>query len=153
MTPPLHALVVRSAPVGQPFLRFRSSLAAACLAACGACVPAAFASGAASSASLAGSSASVGSISGSLESSSTSSTGGERQASGPYRVEQVAAAADRPGHVRVALIPEPSNTRGQAFALVLPQATAEAARLERGDTVVVAERSYGLAKQAPSSWP
>jgi hypothetical protein len=105
----------------------------------------ALAASSASSASLEGSSASVGSLSTSLETSSNSSTGGDRKATGPYTVEQVAAAADRPGHVRVALVPTHANVQGQAFVLVLPQATADTARLQRGDTVVVAERSYGLA--------
>jgi hypothetical protein len=109
----------------------------------------AWAAGSASSASLEGGSASVGSVSTSLETSSNassnSSSGGDRKAEGAYRVERVAAAADRPGHVRVFLAPLQTHTDGAPIALVLPKETARTAALQSGDTVLVAGRPYGLA--------
>jgi hypothetical protein len=109
--------------------------------------PTVWAASSASSASLEGASASVGSLSTSVETSSNSSTGGDRKAAGPYRVEQVAVAADRPGHVRIALVPADAAAypEARAMALVVPEATAKTARLQRGDVVVVAERDFGLA--------
>ena len=98
------------------------------------------ASSASTTASSAGSSASN-----SLEASSGSSSKGKTAAAGDYRIEAVNVAADRPGMVRVALQPAASaGDERQPFVLVLPQRTAEAQRLTRGDTVSVRERAYGL---------
>jgi hypothetical protein len=119
------------------------------------------ASSASTTASLAGSSAST-----SLEASSGSSSKGKTAAAGDYRIEAVTVAADRPGMVRLALQPiadgaalfanderqpfvsderQPfvSDER-QPFVLVLPQRTAEAQGLARGDRVSVRERAYGF---------
>lgn len=98
------------------------------------------ASSASSTASL-GSSASVGSVSGSIETSSEGSSKGNKVAAGPHRVIEVAAVAERPGVLRVRLQP---LAGGADFALNLPQATAELARLVAGDTVDVRTRDYGL---------
>jgi hypothetical protein len=97
------------------------------------------ASSAASSASLTASSASQ-----SLDSSRASSPRGGGTA-GDYRIEAVTAAADRPGHVRLALQPVggSDDTRG-ALVLTLPQPTAQAQGLARGDVIRARERAYGI---------
>lgn len=117
----------------------------ACLLA-GLALPAlpAAASTSASSASSEGISASVGSVSTSIEGSSNSSSPGGKTAEGPYRVIHVAAAPDRPGLVRVALEPVQAGAGGQAFALLLPEATAASARLAAGDVIVATAREYGV---------
>jgi hypothetical protein len=105
------------------------------------------ASSASTTASMAGSSAST-----SLEASSGSSSKGKTAAAGDYRIEAVTVAADRPGMVRLALQPTAGdskraafvNDERQPFVLVLPQRTAEAQGLARGDTVSVRERAYGF---------
>ena len=114
-----------------------AALSALSLLACGA----ALAAGSASSTASAGSSASVGSISGSIDTSSNSSSRGGNVAAGPYQVIEVAAVADRPGVLRVRL---QALAGGAEWALTLPQATAEQARLVAGDTVDVRTRDYGL---------
>jgi hypothetical protein len=98
------------------------------------------ASTSASSASSEGVSASIGSVSTSIEGSSTLSSPAGRTAAGPYRVVLVAAAPE-PGFVRVAL---EAVVGGHAFALRLPEANPEAARLASGDVVVATAREYGL---------
>jgi hypothetical protein len=98
------------------------------------------ASSAASSASLTASSASQ-----SLDSSRASSPRGGGTA-GDYRIEAVTAAADRPGHVRLALQPlggADNDPRG-ALVLTLPQPTAQAQGLARGDVIRARARAYGI---------
>jgi hypothetical protein len=103
----------------------------------------------ASSASSEGSSASVGSLSTSLEQSSKSSTGDTKQAAGPYRIVAVAAAADRPGQLRLTLEPEgpaadPAAGPRSGMVLILPAAAFEAGRLQAGERVLASARDYGL---------
>jgi hypothetical protein len=95
---------------------------------------------AASASSTASSAAS--SASNSIESSSNSSTRTTTAAAGDYRIEAVTAALDRPGMVRLAL--QPAAPGGDGFVLVLPQGTAEAQALARGDTLRARQRAYGL---------
>lgn len=100
---------------------------------------AAGASSTASSASVEGSSASVGSVSGSIQASSDSSSR-TVVAAGTWRVIEIAAAPGPDERLRVTLR---ALEGGQEFALRLPPATAQQARLAVGDLVQVRERSYG----------
>lgn len=110
----------------------------------------ALAASSAASASSEGASTSVGSVSTSFEKSSASSTKGKDVAAGEYRVIDVTAAADRPGHLRVqlqALLPDATSTVADGVAhvmLVLPQAAAEQGQLAAGQRVAVVQRPYGL---------
>lgn len=97
-------------------------------------------SAAGSSASSAGS-ASSGSLSDSIQGSSNSSNRAATPSAGDYRIEAIVAAAERPGLLRLEL----AHDDGRAFVLLLPQVTADAQRLVRGDTLRVSEQPYGLA--------
>lgn len=91
---------------------------------------------------------SVGSVSSSVESSSASS-GGKAQPKGQsltgvYQVEGVQPAADRPGHVRVALARAGQDGQeAQRFQLVMPQAVQDRTSLALGQAVQVDGREYG----------
>ena len=100
-----------------------------------------------SSAASEGVSASVGSLSGSVEQSSASSAGDKKVAEGDYRIIDVAAAADRPGMVRMklaALAGEPgARSTGGEFFLYLPQAAFDGSRLAQGGVVTARNKPYG----------
>jgi hypothetical protein len=94
----------------------------------------------ASSASSAGSASSA-SLSNSVQASSNSSNPANKPTAGDYRIENIAAAADRPDTLRLAL----AHDDGRSFFLLLPQATVDQQRLARGETLRVSEQPYGLA--------
>lgn len=98
----------------------------------------------AASASSEGASASVGSVSTSFEKSSASSRKGKDVAAGEYRVIDVAAAADRPGHVRLQLQALAAGAEDNDVVLILPQAAAAQALVAVGEQVSVLQRPYGL---------
>lgn len=107
--------------------------------------------GAASSASSAASDSvttSVGSLSNSVEQSSASSTGDKKVAEGDYRIIDMAAAADRPGVVRMklqALADGPTNGHVEGeFFLYVPQAALEGTPLAQGGTVTARHKPYGV---------
>lgn len=107
--------------------------------------------GAASASSTAASAGSttVGSVSDSIQGSSNTSSK-TTVAAGDYRVVNVAAAPDKPGVTRVALVPAQTATPGVnsealAFTLDVPTAALGARPLLQHDTVSVAHRPYGLA--------
>jgi hypothetical protein len=87
------------------------------------------------------SSASVGSLSDSVQGSSNSSSPAAKPTAGDYRVENIAALAERPGMLRLALV----HDDGRSFFLLLPRVTVDAQQLARGDTLRVSEQPYGLA--------
>lgn len=143
---------------------FTAGLPAALLAAAlgGAALPAGATFTAASSASE-GVSASAGSVSTSFETSSDSSKG-ETKAAGDYRVIDVAAAADRPGMLRMALEPvapdgapvvaetAPATDAALAgtdaarkpFAMFLPVQALQATPIAVGDVISAKPRPYGI---------
>ncbi|MDH4059827.1 MAG: hypothetical protein OEU94_03330 [Aquincola sp.] len=125
--------------------------ACAAILAAAACAPA-HADSLASSASSA-SSASVGSLSDSISGSSNSGGANNKPvAAGTYRIVEVAALVQRPGHVRVKLEGSGGDVADASFYLDLPQVTFDGQRLAAGDLVDVSERTYGLAfarAQAP----
>jgi hypothetical protein len=100
-----------------------------------------------SSAASDGVSASVGSLSGSVEQSSASSAGDKKVAEGDYRIIDVAAAADRPGVVRMklqAMATEPGARSAEGeFFLYLPQTAFDASRLAQGGVVTARSKPYG----------
>ncbi|NRF66918.1 hypothetical protein HLB44_07980 [Aquincola sp. S2] len=106
-------------------------------------VPAWAASSTASSTSSAASNL-VGSLSGSIRQSSQSSSKGTGVAAGPYRVIEVAALPEQPGTVRIALKPVAGPADDEGFSLLLPQATADAARIGTGDVIDARTRPYGI---------
>lgn len=93
----------------------------------------------ASSAASAGS-ASSGSVSDSLQGSSHSSSGGDRVATGDYRIIDVAQAPQRSDRVRLTLQAE---ANGERLVLDLPQAVAQAQGLQREHRVHAQQRDYG----------
>lgn len=103
-----------------------------------------------SSAASDGVSASVGSLSGSVEQSSASSAGDKKVADGDYRIIDLAAAADRPGMVRMKLQalatesaePGARSAEGEFF-LYLPQTAFDASRLAQGGVVTARSKPYG----------
>jgi hypothetical protein len=106
--------------------------------------PALAASSTASSASDSASST-VGSLSDSIQQSSTSSTTTDKVADGDYRVIEVAAAAERPGLLRITLQPALPREGGDGeFFLYLPRVIAEQARIGQGALVSARQRPYGL---------
>jgi hypothetical protein len=100
-----------------------------------------------SSAASDGVSASVGSLSGSVEQSSASSAGDKKVADGDYRIIDVAAAADRPGMVRMklqALATEPGKRSADGeLILVLPQTAFDAGQLAQGGVITARSKPYG----------
>lgn len=90
-------------------------------------------------------STSVGSVSDSIKGSSNTSSNSSRRndvAAGDYRVVEVAAVADRPGTLRVAL--QPLAAGAAPFELWLPQAAAERGQLATGAVVTARHREYGI---------
>lgn len=108
-----------------------------------AAMPALAASSAASSASDSVST-SVGSVSDSIKKSSESSTGKKDVADGDYRVIDVAAAADRPGFVRVQLQALADATAEGGLDLFVPQATVAQGQLAVGQVVTARNHDYGV---------
>lgn len=101
----------------------------------------------ASSASSAGS-ASSGSVSDSLKGSSNSSSP-NKVAEGEYRIDGIAAVAEKPGFVRLTL--HHAAQPGTELLLDLPEKTATLAALTVGGRVDARQRPYGIefAKAAP----
>jgi hypothetical protein len=99
-------------------------------------------------------SASVGSVSTSFNASSDASSPGRPVAAGAWRVVEVAAAADREGYARVALLAQagsPSTATASTTTvaareavLFLPQETVARHALATGQVIHARERSYGL---------
>jgi len=123
----------------------RTACAAAVLAALGAASLASRAESFASSASSAGS-ASSGSLSDSVRGSSRSSTSDDKVADGDYRVVVIAALADRPGMLRLQLLPRDaaSGDTSGALQLDLPGRALGEHGMAAGDIVQVQNRAYGL---------
>jgi len=126
-------------------ISLRTACAAAVFAVLGAANLASRAESFASSASSAGS-ASSGSLSDSVRGSSRSSSGDDKVADGDYRVVEVAALADRPGMLRLQLLPRdaaPGDTSG-ALQLDLPGRALGERGMAAGEFVQVQNRAYGL---------
>ncbi len=98
----------------------------------------------ASSASSEAGSASVGSLSTSFETSSASSTGGEKVATGDYRLLEVAESAGRPDAVRLKLQAVPGTGATGEFFLHVPRVTAERHGVATGQVVSASTRPYGV---------
>lgn len=86
---------------------------------------------------------SVGSLSGSVEQSSASSAGDKKVAEGDYRIIDVAAAAGRPGMVRMKLQALAERSADGEFFLYLPQTAFDASRLGQGGVVTARNKPYG----------
>ncbi|WP_310383179.1 hypothetical protein [Roseateles sp.] len=111
-------------------------------------LPAYAASSTASSASE-GASSAASSGSKSLEASSGSSTKDKKVSAGDYKIIDVAAAADRPGMLRVHLQATAAAASDAPhsladFYLVLPQLAFEKSQLSAGQLVTAREHAYGL---------
>ena len=122
----------------KPSFLIKQTLAAGLLLSAALAVPVFAASSTASSASE-GASSAASSGSKSLEASSGSSTKGDKVAAGDYKIIGVAAAADRPGMVRVHL-----QAAADDFYLVLPEQAFEKSQLTTGHVVTAREHAYGL---------
>jgi hypothetical protein len=118
----------------------RTRLAGAALLAAALAAPA-FAESFASSASSAGS-ASSGSLSDSIQGSSNSSSPDKTVADGEYRIEGIAAVAEKPGFVRLHL--QGVAPAGHTFFLDLPAPTVAHAALAPGERVSARNRPYGI---------
>jgi hypothetical protein len=110
-----------------------------------------------STASSAGST-SVGSLSNSVTLSSNSSSGDKKVADGDYRVQQVAALAEREGVLRVHLTHQleggplgPTQTAATTLTLDMPREALGTRPLVAGDVVTVRNRAYGLAFARPTA--
>ncbi|MCV2357467.1 hypothetical protein LNV08_00600 [Paucibacter sp. TC2R-5] len=129
----------------------KRTLAAGLLLSSALALPALAASSTASSASE-GASSAASSGSKSLEASSGSSTKGDKVAAGDYKIIDVAAAADRPGMVRVHLQAAAATTTtniaasnaADDFYLVLPEQAFEKSQLSTGQLVTARQHAYGL---------
>jgi hypothetical protein len=97
----------------------------------------------ASSASSAGSK-SVGSLSDSLTGSSNSSSGDKKVAEGTYRIEQVAAVADKPDHLRLHLQATATSGPAGAVLLDLPRHAVEKQGLDTQALIALRQRPYGM---------
>jgi hypothetical protein len=122
----------------NPSFLIKQTLAAGLLLSAALSMPVLAASSTASSASE-GASSAASSGSKSLEASSGSSTKGDKVAAGDYRIIDVAAAADRPGMVRVHL-----QAAADDFYLVLPEQAFEKSQLTAGQKVTARQHAYGL---------
>lgn len=96
-----------------------------------------------SSAASAGS-ASVGSLSDSITGSSNASSPNTPVADGDYRVIEVAALAERPGMLRLALQALPARDDSASIRLTLPQQALAQRALVPGDIVSARRRPYGI---------
>ena len=85
---------------------------------------------------------SAGSLSGSVKKSSNSSSKDKDVAAGDYRIVEVAAVAERPGHLRLKL--QALADGNSEFLLLLPQEAFDRGRLTQGDLVTASQRPYGL---------
>jgi hypothetical protein len=119
-------------------ISIKQTLAAGLLLSASLSLPVFAASSTASSASE-GASSAASSGSKSLEQSSGSSSKGDKVAAGDYKIIDVAAAADRPGMVRVHL-----QAAADDFYLVLPEQAFEKSQLAAGQMVTAREHAYGL---------
>lgn len=108
---------------------------------CGAAPAGATSTSSAASDSLGASS--VGS-SGSITKSSNASSGTDGQASGDYRITDVAKSDERPGMMRMTLQGTAGQHGGEPLFLHVPPAVAEQSGLGRGDIVHARQRSYGV---------
>jgi len=88
-------------------------------------------------------SVSMAKLSDSVANASTSSSPGDHQAEGDYRVIDVAEIADRPGLLRVRLQPLPEGREG-AIDLTLPRQAADAGHVAPGGVVTAVPRPYGI---------
>ena len=86
---------------------------------------------------------SVGSASGSVQKSSGSSSKGQLLVEGDYKIVAVAAAAERPGSIRIRLQAVADNNESSELFLTVPQAAFDNGRLAQGGTVTARKRSYG----------
>jgi len=90
---------------------------------------------------------SVGSVSTSIERSSRSSTQAVAQIEGDYTITAVAAVAERPGMLRLALRAKQAEGDAKAedadFFLYLPEAAVAQAQLKHGQGVTATARPYG----------
>jgi hypothetical protein len=94
----------------------------------------------ASSASSAGSKSS-GSVSDSLSASSNSVSGGNKTATGPYRIIDIAQTPDRADRARLTL---QGDEPLQRIVLDLPKSTFDQQQLDKGDIVYAQNRVYGI---------
>jgi hypothetical protein len=94
----------------------------------------------ASSASSAGSKSS-GSVSDSLSASSNSVSGGNKTATGPYRIVDIAQTPDRADRARLTL---QGDEPQQRIMLDLPKSTFDQQQLDKGDIVYAQNRVYGI---------
>ncbi len=86
---------------------------------------------------------SVGSLSGSVEKSSASSSKDNKVADGDYKIIDMAAAADRPGQVRMRLQALADAAPEGEFFLFLPREAVEQGRLAQGGIVTARQKPYG----------
>jgi hypothetical protein len=96
-----------------------------------------------SSASSAGSK-SVGSLSDSVSASSKSSSGDTKAAQGPYRIEQVAVAPGKPGHLRLHLQATDTAAALPTLQLDLPRDTVVSQDLRAQTVIELRQRPYGI---------
>jgi hypothetical protein len=107
----------------------------------------------AASTTMSAGSAVLGSVSDSLTTSSGSSSRGAGLAAGEYRVLDVAELADKPGTVRVQLVPAPTAPRAgaqaanhtTALSVDMPRAALGAQGLAKQEAVSILQRPYGFA--------
>jgi hypothetical protein len=123
--------------------RFAKPLASFLLLACVAAAPAFADSSIASSASDS-ISTSFAKISDSLSNSSASSSPGQHQAKGDYKVIDVAEIEGRPGMLRLRLAPLAPEQQGGEVQLVLPRQAAAAGNVAKDGIVTALERPYGV---------
>ena len=95
---------------------------------------------------------SVGSLSTSIEASSNSSTGKRQVAQGHYTLVDMVAVADKPEFMRVRLQGK-AAAQTPEFFLLLPRQMVQEAQLSAGQTVVAAQRAYGMAFSVVDSEP
>ena len=123
--------------------RMIKTTTALALVACVAALPAHAESSIASSASDS-ISTTFGKLSDSLSNSSTSSSPGDHQAKGDYKVIDVAEVDGRPGMLRLRLQPFPEGRADGEVQLVLPRQAADAGHIGRDAIVTALERPYGI---------
>jgi hypothetical protein len=125
-------------------IRLLKSTPALVLAACAAAALPAHAESSIASSASDSISTTFGKLSDSLSNSSTSSSPGDHQAKGDYKVIDVAEAEGRPGMLRLRLQPFPEGRADGEVQLVLPREAAEAGHVARDAIVTAFERPYGV---------
>jgi hypothetical protein len=125
-------------------LKHRLAAVALLLGACALTTLPTMAASSASSAASDSVTTSVGSLSGSIENSSTSSSKDNKVADGDYRIIDMAAAADRPGMVRMKLQALAGRGADGEFFLYLPQKVADQTHLAQGGIVTARQKPYGV---------